>query len=134
MVVCVFLLVIIAGTIWYKTPVDFTDLSSDEVLEIAIFNGNSGKALHITERNEIEHIMENLNAVKMQRNGVSLFRMGYGFKTTIYLTDGEEADGWNNFIINSNDIIRKDPFIYKVIEGNTNYDYIQGLFDADAEQ
>lgn len=132
-IMCTLFLLVIAGTIWYKLPMSFTNLDSNEVLEVVIFNGNSGKALHITERNEIEHIIENLNDVKIQRDGVSSFRMGYSFKTTIYLTNGEEADGWNNFIINANDAIRKDPFTYKVIEGNTNYNYIQELFSAEMQ-
>lgn len=129
--IVILFVLMIAGVIWYKMPVDFVDVSSDEVLEIVIFNGSSGEELHITERDEVEHIIESLNTVKMQRRGVSSFHKGYSFRTTIYLTNGEEADGWNNFIINANDTIRKDPFFYEVIEGNTDYDYIQGLFRAE---
>ena len=46
---------------------------------------------------------------------------------TIYLTDGNEADGWNNFIINSETSVRKDPFFYRVTEGSIDYDYIESI-------
>ena len=40
------------------------------------------------------------------------------YKRQIYLSDGNEAGDWNNFIINSDDTIRKDPFFYSVTKGN----------------
>lgn len=69
---CIFLLAVIAGIIWYKMPVHFTGMNSDEVVEIVIFDGSSGKTLHITERMEIETIIDNLNSVKMRRDGIIL--------------------------------------------------------------
>ena len=53
--------------------------------------------------------------------------MGYSFKMTIYLSDGNEADGWNNFIINSENTIRKDPFFYSVVSEEIDYDYIESI-------
>lgn len=53
--------------------------------------------------------------------------MGYSLKITIYMSDGNEADGWNNYIINSSNTIRKDPFFYNVVEGNIDYDYIKNI-------
>jgi hypothetical protein len=55
--------------------------------------------------------------------------MGYNFKVTIYLSDGNEAGDWNNFIINSDDTIRKDPFFYSVTKGNIDYSYIEGIVE-----
>ena len=124
--ICVLVLGII---VWYNSPIDFVDLNPEDVLEIVIFDGNTGNALHIKEEEEIECLIENLNSVRLRRDKISVGYSGYRFKTTIYLTDGEEANGWNNFIINSNDTVRKDPFFYRVIEGSIDYQYIQSLFD-----
>jgi len=55
--------------------------------------------------------------------------MGYSFKVTIYLSDGNEAGDWNNFIINSDDTIRKDPFFYSVTKGNIDYSYIESIVE-----
>lgn len=122
------LAVLAAGfLLWYNLPIKLLDLEPKNVMEITVFNGNTGKLTHITDEEEIENIIENLNEVKIKRYKPSVGYSGYSFKMTIYLTDGNEADGWNNFIINSEDTIRKDPFFYRVTEGNIDYEYIESI-------
>lgn len=122
------LVVLAAGfLLWYNLPIKLLDLEPKNVMEITVFNGNTGKLTHITDEEEIENIIENLNEVKIKRYKPSVGYSGYSFKMTIYLTDGNEADGWNNFIINSEDTIRKDPFFYRVTEGNIDYEYIESI-------
>lgn len=120
-------IVVISGVIWYISPLDLIQLNPEDVLEISIFDGNTGTSLHITKKEDITHIINNLNVVKLKRKKASTGYTGYSFKTTIYLNNGEEADGWNNFIINSKDTIRKDPFFYNVVEGSIDYQYIKTL-------
>ena len=122
------LAVLAAGfLLWYNLPIKLLELEPQNVMEIKVFNGNTGKLTHITDEEEIENIIENLNDVKIKRYKPSVGYSGYSFKMTIYLTDGNEADGWNNFIINSEDTIRKDPFFYRVTEGNIDYEYIESI-------
>ena len=118
---------ILLGVVWYNAPIDIMNLDSGEVLEIVIFNGNTGNATHIDNPQQIERIVENLNSVKVKRDKPSLGYMGYSYKITIYLKDGNEAGDWNNFIINSESYIRKDPFFYAVTDGSTGYDYISEI-------
>lgn len=113
--------------IWYKTPIRFVDLAPEDVLEIVFFDGNTGKSAHITDEEEIEKVIADFNSVTLTRDKLSVGYMGFRFKTTIYLKNGEEADGWNNFIINSADTIRKDPFFYKVQKGTIDYNAIEQL-------
>ena len=40
-----------------------------------------------------------------------------------------EADGWNNFVINSQDCIRKDPFFYRIVDGSIDYDYLKSIVE-----
>lgn len=121
------LLVIIA--IWFNATIDLMNLNTNEVAEIVVFNGNTGKETRITDESQIENIINNLNDIKMKRWQPSVGYMGYSFKVTIYLSDGKKADGWNDFIINSGDTIRKDPFFYTVVEGSLDYDYIDSIVD-----
>lgn len=122
------LAVLAVGTgIWYNVPINLMDLEYDKVMEIVVFNGNTGNATHITDEAQIEHIIENLNDIKLKRSKPSVGYSGFSFKMTIYLSDGNEADGWNNFIINSDGVIRKDPFFYKVVSEKIDYDYIAGI-------
>ena len=44
------------------------DLDPNEVMEIVVFNGNSGNATHITDKEQIQHIVENLNGVEVKRS------------------------------------------------------------------
>lgn len=123
------LILILGVAVWYNAPIDLINLDPDEVMEIVIFDGNSGNAAHIEDKEQIQHIIENLNAIEVKRSKPSVGYMGYHFKMTIYLSDGNEADGWNNFIINSDDTIRKDPFFYSVIKGKIDYNYIKDIVE-----
>ena len=49
----------------FNIPLDLMDLDPTEVMEIVVFNGNSGNATHITDKEQIQHIVENLNGVEM---------------------------------------------------------------------
>ena len=125
----VVIILLMGIVVWFNIPLDLMDLDPNEVMEIAVFNGNSGNATHITDKEQIQHIVENLNGVEVKRSKLSLGYMGYNFKVTIYLYDGNEAGDWNNFIINSDDKIRKDPFYYSVTKGNIDYSYIEGIVE-----
>jgi hypothetical protein len=122
--------ILFAGiAIWYNTPIDLMDLDHNEVMEIVVFNGNSGNTTHIKDKEQIQHIIANLNDVEVKRAKLSVGYSGYSFKVTIYLSDGNEADDWNNFIINSDDSIRKDPFFYSVTKGKIDYNYIEDIVE-----
>ena len=120
---------LIGMIMWFNIPLDLMDLDPNEVMEIIVFNGNSGNTAHITDKEQIQHIVGNLNDVEVKRSRPSLGYSGYSFKVTIYLSDGNEAEDWNNFIINSDDTIRKDPFFYSVIKGNIDYSYIESIVE-----
>jgi len=120
---------IIYGVIWYTSPLDLIQLNPEDVEKISIFDGNTGTSLHLTKDEDIAYIINNLNAVKLKRSKISLGYLGYSFKTTIYLNNGEKVAGWNDFIINPKDTIRKDPFFYRVVEGSIDYQYINSLIE-----
>ena len=114
---------------WYNIPIDLINLDPNEVMEIVVFNGNSGNTTHIEDKEQIQHIIDNLNDVEVKRSRLSAGYSGYSFKVTIYLSDGNEAGDWNNFIINSDDTISKDPFFYSVIKGKIDYNYIENIVE-----
>lgn len=122
--------ILLVGTVvWYNMPIDLMKLDHNEVMEIVAFNGNSGNTTHIKDKEQIQHIIDNLNDVEVKRAKPSVGYSGYSFKVTIYLSDGNEADDWNNFIINSDDTIRKDPFFYSVTKGKIDYNYIENIVE-----
>ena len=123
------MVLLIICAVWYRTPINLMDLDPDEVLEIVVFNGGTGSVTHIGDTNQIATIIDALNEFTVKREKPSACYSGFSFKITIYLSDGNQADDWNNFIINSNDTIRKVPFFYTVAEGSLPYDYIAGIAD-----
>ncbi len=125
----VVLILLIGVAVWYHVPIDLMNLDPNEVMEIVVFNGNSGNTAHIEEKEQIQYIIDNLNDVEVKRSKLSVGYAGYRFKITIYLSDGNEADGWNHFIINSDDTIRKDPFFYSVTKGKIDYSYIESIVE-----
>ena len=46
-VLSVILICLIGVIVWYNTPLSLTDLAPDEVMEIVVFNGNSGETTHV---------------------------------------------------------------------------------------
>ena len=125
----VVLILLVGIAVWYNAPIDLMNLDANEVMEIVIFNGNTGNTTHIEDKEQIQHMIDNLNDVEVKRSKLSAGYSGYSFKVTIYLSDGNEADDWNNFIINSDDTIRKDPFFYSVTEGKIDYNYIENIVE-----
>lgn len=123
-------LLLIGAVVWFHIPLDLMDLEPNKVMEIVVFNGNSGNTTHITDEEQLQHIIENLNGIEVKRSKPSVGVMGYSFKVTIYLDDGNEADDWNHFIINSEDTIRKDPFFYSVTQGSIDYSYIEKIVES----
>ena len=125
----VVLILLVGIAVWYHAPINLMNLDANEVMEIVVFNGNSGNTTHIEDKEQIQHIIDNLNDVEVKRSKLSAGYSGYSFKVTIYLSDGNEAGDWNNFIINSDDTIRKDPFFYSVIKGKIDYNYIENIVE-----
>ena len=125
----VVLILLLGVAVGYNIPIDLINLDPNEVMEIVVFNGNSGNTTHIEDKEQIQHIIDNLNDVEVKRSRLSAGYSGYSFKVTIYLSDGNEAGDWNNFIINSDDTIRKDPFFYSVIKGKIDYNYIENIVE-----
>ena len=61
----VVIILLIGIVVWFNIPLDLMDLDPNEVMEIVVFNGNSGKATHIIDKEQIQHIVENLNGVEV---------------------------------------------------------------------
>ena len=68
----VVIILLMGIVVWFNIPLDLMDLDPNEVMEIVVFNGNSGNATHITDKEQIQHIVENLNGVELKRSKPSL--------------------------------------------------------------
>ncbi len=108
-------------------PRKIVAIESSKVSSIKIFDGNTGRTITITDRESIDHIIDNLKNIKFRKDKWSFGYMGYSFNTTIYKSDGTV---YKEFIINSTDTIRRDPFFYRDSAGSIDYEYIKNLINS----
>lgn len=120
----VILVAIIGIWIWWNTPSSIINITPSEVSKIDIFDGTIGKNVTITGVTDIEHIINNLNAASLKKDRISLGYMGYSVRIDIYKNVGEV---YKEFIINSSNTIRKDPFFYRDSSDSIDYNYIREL-------
>lgn len=125
LLIAIYVIALIAvSAIWYFTPTIFLNgVEPSDVKSISVFDGNTGKSFDINSTDKIRYIVENINNTKMKKKGLSIAYSGYSFRMSFYDEAGKEID---NFIINSADTIRKDPFFYSC-DGNPCFDYLKEL-------
>lgn len=125
-----FVLFIIAAAIilivWYFTPKTFLKrVDASEVISISVFDGNTGKEFIVEDTEEIKQIVENIQAVEMKRDNLSVGYSGYSFRMCF---EGQNGKVFDSFIINSPDTIRDDPFFYRC-DDSLCFDYLKDLED-----
>lgn len=117
-------MLLILGIVWYIAPVGVLNMHAQDVSMIRIFDGTTGQGVDVVDEADLEHIINNLNALRMKRGGLSWGYMGYQFRITVITRNNRQIE----FIINSANDIRKDPFFYKIEDGEIDFDFIQTLF------
>lgn len=127
-IVIVFLLVFIYELTYI--PLKIININPKYISKIDIFNGNTGKGIEITNRIDIEHIINNFNNVKFKKDKLAIGYLGYNFRITIYDRKGKII---KELIINSNDRIRYKGFFYSANENIIDYNYIEKLFELEIE-
>jgi len=115
----------VIAVVCYLMPKTFgRNVSPSDVAQIYVFDGKTGKEFTISNPEDIQYIVENIKSHSMRRDGISLGKMGYGFRITYFDGNGKEVT--STFILNSNDCICKDPFFYSC-DGDLCYDYLENL-------
>jgi len=126
----VLFLLLAAAVIWYQMPRYITGAEPEEIGKIVIFDGSCGKELSITDKDVIESLVDNFRSVKIKRDGLSLGYSGYHYRIAMYRKDDQKAV-LDNFVINSDESARQDPFFYRVLRGHIAYEYIGELMGQD---
>ena len=107
-------------------PHKAVSIDQSNVSRITIFDGNTGKAIDITDTDKINHIISNLRDITFQKGKPSFWRMGYSYRTTFYDDNGEVIE---ELIISSNDTIRYKGFFYTAKDYKIDYNYVEQLFN-----
>ena len=96
--------------IYYFSPKVFCkNISNDRGdIFIEIRDGTTGNIVNITEKEDVDDILNLLKKRTYKKSSLSLGYMGTKYTLTIY--DG--CSKKDSFIINDENLIRKDPFFY----------------------
>ena len=78
-ILVILIAVLLVGTVgYYFMPKKFgKNVNPSEVDHINVFDGNTGTGFTITDSEDIEYIVANIQGISMKRDGISLGRMGY---------------------------------------------------------
>lgn len=106
-------------------PKKITNIDYEEVALIKIQNGNTGELLEIVDKDDIKHIIENLNSVTFKKDKFIAFNIGYSYKTDIY---NDKNNFLKGLIINSDSVISYNGYSYNAKENLIDYDYISNLY------
>lgn len=81
-ILVILIAVLLVGTVGcYFMPKKFgKNVNPSEVDHINVFDGNTGTGFTITDSEDIEYIVANIQGISMKRDGISLGRTGYSFK------------------------------------------------------
>ncbi len=105
-------------------PHKVLNIKADEISKITVFDGNTGYQSEITNKEDIYHIINNLNEITFQKNKPSFGAMGYSFRMTIYDDKGKST---KKFTINSHDTIKYKGFFYYSEDNSIDYHFIEKL-------
>ena len=111
---CFIILILVAAFLWWNTPTTFlTSTEADEIISIQVRDGHNGNIYEISNPDDIQFIVKNIQSQTFEKEGISIFRMGTWFTLSFCNKDGKVI---TKFILNSDDTIRKDPLFYKTDE------------------
>lgn len=112
-------------------PHKIITIKPSNVSKIVIFDGTQGEQIVVTDEEQKEHIISNLNEITFQKERLSLFYIGYRFRTTIY---NKKGNVYKEIIINSSDKIRYAGFFHRAKSGKIDYEYIDQLFETNHKE
>lgn len=122
--IVIFSTLILIGVFYYFLPTTIgKGIEPAEVSQISVFDGTNGKSFTIDNSQDIQYIVENIQSHSMQKDGLSLGYMGFHFRVQ-YLDSKDKVI--TEFILNSDDSIRKDPFFYRC-NGGLCIDYLTAI-------
>ncbi len=126
-IILIIALVIVAICIWYFSPVVFLKgVGDNEIKSISVFSGSTGKQMTLTDADEINKVVSNVQSLKMRRSGFSFNYVGFSFSLTFKDKDGNVIDG---LVITGKDTVRDNFFFYSTEDGELCFTYLIELTD-----
>lgn len=97
--------------IWYFSPTSFLkSTESSNVRSIHVFNATNGTRFEIQDEKDISYVITQIQNKSFEKEEISLFQKGGRW----YILSFRDSTGKEirNLTVNSDKMIRKDPFFY----------------------
>lgn len=102
---------IAAAVIWRNMPVQFLrGVLPERIAAVEVFNGSTGRGFTVDNEEDIYYILKNIQTKQLKRRSVSVGYMGYLYRLKFVDKNGKNIE---EFIVNSENTIRKDPYFYE---------------------
>lgn len=126
-------IIIIAGFITWMVPSNFLKgIQSENIAMISVRDGSTGNNFDIVNQEDIEFIVGEIQSQSFKKDGISMFLMGTLYTMRFFDSNSKLIA---EFILNSDDRIRKDPFFYKTSpELNGLTEHIKNISDKDTRK
>lgn len=122
-------IIVLLGYLWWNVPVYFAkEINVTEVREIEIMeivDETNERAVVLIPSEEMNYILDSVADIQFKKSGISMGHMDYGLGITVIRNDGKVV---SKFVINSDNVIQKSPFIYEAQSASICYDYLESLF------
>ncbi len=100
--------------VWYYAPVDLLkSMNSRDVAVIQLRSGSTGYQFQIENPEDISFLVEAIQEGSFRKSGISSFHKGSWYTMTFCDAAGRELE---SITVNSDSLIRKDPFFYEAEE------------------
>ena len=110
--------------IWFFLPFKMLDISPEKIESVTIFSGQTGQAAEITDEEDLRKIADALEGVTLRREKVD-WRTGYDIRITVRCKNGIDKD----YIVNGAKKVSHGMVIYKVTDGEVDYDLLKGYLN-----
>lgn len=104
------MLIIVCFIVWIFPRNFLKGIKAENIALISVRDGSTGNIFEIINQEDIQFIVERIQSQSFKRDRVSLFLMGTLYTMSFFNSNDSLVA---EFILNADDIIRKDPFFYK---------------------
>lgn len=106
--------------------------NAENIAMISVRDGSTGNNFEIINQEDIAFIVVRIQSQTFKKDGVSMFLMGTLYTMRFFDSNDRLVA---EFILNSDDTIRKDPFFYKTIPEMIGLtEYINNVSDNDSKK
>lgn len=126
--ICIWVVCILAfllAIMWFYKEVDLIDMDAKDISQIQVMEMAKERAVVLNDEQQIAKWIKKLSEISLERQTIAFNQKGGDYQIEIYNQKGELV---KKIIVRSEDIIQIKYRTYKIKDGKSLYEMLQGLF------